>query len=376
MLFEHWIYSTAIAIIAGMIHFKKTGRDYSWIIIASAYAPDFDIVADTVFNKLGIPLLGIRHGDFHNIAMLLLYAGLVALVLQVVRYKYLDAFVFAGIGFGAHFFEDVLVENPAYALFWPASTKTFGIGIVDYYPDWYHIADTRVLIFGLIAVVLCATIRVVYEGKGWIKGYVKAIALILVLGAFMVATLTALDVSVIDKLTSSEGGVFVQNWRYGDDTSWDSNVFHSGGHSARIEILGNESKKSGVWISDRFVLKANTSYIFSAWGKTESSGGFFPPAVRVVELYANKSWIKQTDLDFTKGTHNWTQKQIIFETTSYTAWGYVYANIWEGYGMFWFDDVELFEKGKDKNIILNGGFEDGGVMEIKQWSERFITVAQ
>jgi hypothetical protein len=46
VLSEHLIYSTAIAIIAGMIWYKYTGRDPSWIIIASAYAPDFDIVAE------------------------------------------------------------------------------------------------------------------------------------------------------------------------------------------------------------------------------------------------------------------------------------------------------------------------------------------
>ncbi len=48
MLFEHRIYSTAIAIIFGMIYYKFTGREYSWIIVASAYAPDVDIAADVV----------------------------------------------------------------------------------------------------------------------------------------------------------------------------------------------------------------------------------------------------------------------------------------------------------------------------------------
>src|SRR3989304_6777908 len=111
MLLEHLIYSTAIAIIAGMIHFKRTGRDYSWIIIASPYAPDFDIVAGELFKKLDMNILingaSIRHGDFHNIAFLLMFAGATALSLQVIRYRYLDAF--AGVGFGAHVFEDMLV---------------------------------------------------------------------------------------------------------------------------------------------------------------------------------------------------------------------------------------------------------------------------
>jgi hypothetical protein len=51
VLFEHLIYSTAIAIIAGMLWYNHTGRDPSWIIIASAYAPDFDIVAGELFKK-------------------------------------------------------------------------------------------------------------------------------------------------------------------------------------------------------------------------------------------------------------------------------------------------------------------------------------
>ena len=54
MLFEHLIYSTAIAIIAGMLWYKYTGRDPSWIIIASAFAPDFNIVAGSLFKKLDL----------------------------------------------------------------------------------------------------------------------------------------------------------------------------------------------------------------------------------------------------------------------------------------------------------------------------------
>jgi len=31
----------------------------------------------------------------------------------------------------------------------------------------------------------------------------------------------------------------------------------------------------------------------------------------------------------------------------------------EGLWPFWFDDVELYEEGTDKNIVSNGGFESG-----------------
>ncbi len=172
MLFEHWIYSTAIAIIAGMVYYKLTSRDYSWIIIGSAYVPDLDIITDRVLKKIDITILvygnPIKHGDFHNIAVLLLFAVSAALLLQTVGIRLVDSFIFAGIGFGAHLFEDALVFNPGYRFFWPLSAQKFGIGIIEYNRDWYGIADKEVLIIGLIAVILCAAIRTAYEGKGWL----------------------------------------------------------------------------------------------------------------------------------------------------------------------------------------------------------------
>ncbi len=86
-----------------MIHFRRTSRDYSWIIIASAYAPDFDIVADQVLGRLGMPVLGIKHGDFHNIGMMLVFAGAAALVLRLAGMRFGDSFLFADIGGGAYF---------------------------------------------------------------------------------------------------------------------------------------------------------------------------------------------------------------------------------------------------------------------------------
>jgi len=109
VLFEHLIYSTAIAIIAGMLWYKHTGRDPSWIIIASAYAPDFDIVAGELLKKLHLNNListPIRHGDFHNIAFLLLFAIAAALVLRLAGMRFLDSFLFAGFfGKGRRFLE-------------------------------------------------------------------------------------------------------------------------------------------------------------------------------------------------------------------------------------------------------------------------------
>jgi hypothetical protein len=68
-----------------MLWYRYSGRDPSWIIIASAFAPDFDIFAGELTRKLGMNILingaPITHGDFHNIAFLLLFACAVELVL-------------------------------------------------------------------------------------------------------------------------------------------------------------------------------------------------------------------------------------------------------------------------------------------------------
>jgi hypothetical protein len=111
VLFEHLIYSTAIAIIAGMIWYRHTGRDPSWIIIASAFAPDFDIFAGgELFKKLDMIILingaPISHGDFHNIAFLLLFACAAALVLRLAGMRSGDSFLFADIGGGHWFLEE------------------------------------------------------------------------------------------------------------------------------------------------------------------------------------------------------------------------------------------------------------------------------
>jgi len=171
MLFEHVIYSTGIAIVAGMVYCRATGRDLTWVIIASSYAPDADMLAGSVLKHLGITLLvngsTISHGDFHNIAVLLIYAGGAALLLHPLGFRLADSFLFAGAGFAAHLLEDALVASPAYAFLWPLSSQSFGLGLFSYDPNFYYIADWEVLLVGVVFLELCFIIRTAYEGRGW-----------------------------------------------------------------------------------------------------------------------------------------------------------------------------------------------------------------
>jgi membrane-bound metal-dependent hydrolase YbcI (DUF457 family) len=175
MRLEHIIYSSAIAIIFGMVYYRYTRREFSWIIIASAYAPDLDIVANSMMKKLDITLLisgrPITHGDFHTLAALILYAFFVAVLLNLISIRFIDGFLFAGVGFGAHIFEDMLISplGNGYSVLWPLSNQRIGLGLLKEKPDLYGIADPEVLAIGLALLTACILLRTAYEGTGWIK---------------------------------------------------------------------------------------------------------------------------------------------------------------------------------------------------------------
>lgn len=120
------------------------------------------------------------------------------------------------------------------------------------------------------------------------------------------------------------------------------NVTHRGSKSIKIYIPGKTYIYSGYPQSDIIKVKPNRTYVASAWGKTENTSGNNTPAVRIVELDANKSWINQTNLPvFSRGTNNWSQTALKFQTGMNTSYIYFYGNIWDGNGTFWMDDFKL-----------------------------------
>ena len=182
MLAEHIIYSTAIAILVGMIFYRYTGRDSSWIIILCAWVPDIDLIANRVLTSMGFTLLfeghRITHGVFHNIAALLLFGILVAFLLHPFGIRFFDAFFFAIIGFGAHLFEDALVYKVGYPFLWPFSSEKPGLGLLpnmlseeNYYRSFFGIANTEVLIIGMAFLLAALLIRTYVEGRTWIRWY-------------------------------------------------------------------------------------------------------------------------------------------------------------------------------------------------------------
>lgn len=182
MIAEHILYSGALALIVGMIALHCTGRDHSWIIVLCAWAPDIDLVAHPVLRRLGFTLLyeghAITHGDFHNIAILLLFGIVMAFLLYPLGIRFLDAFIYAVIGFGAHLVEDALVFRVGYRFLWPFSSKVMGFGLLtaiqsedSYIRDFFGIADTGVLILGLVVLGAAVIIRTAVEGRTWVRWY-------------------------------------------------------------------------------------------------------------------------------------------------------------------------------------------------------------
>jgi hypothetical protein len=179
MLAEHIIYNTAIAIIVGMLFVRYFGRDSSWIIILVSWAPDFDHFAGGILNKIGITLLfygrPIQHGTFHNIAVMVIFGVVVAFLLAPFGLRFFDSMFFAIVGFGGHLFEDALVYRTDYMFFWPFSNKVMGLSWLPvgkpYTANFFHIANTEVLVIGLALVAVAIMIRTRVEGYGWIHWY-------------------------------------------------------------------------------------------------------------------------------------------------------------------------------------------------------------
>lgn len=157
MLSEHLVYSLAIGLAFGAVYQLLTGRNYWWIILASAFIPDLDLMADAALNKMGITVLvfgaPIAHGHFHNILVMLFYATAIAFLLHPMGIRLMDSFIFALVGFIAHMFEDAIVANPAYPFLYPLTTHRFGIGFFNYRADILGIADKEVLIVGIALLV-------------------------------------------------------------------------------------------------------------------------------------------------------------------------------------------------------------------------------
>lgn len=140
----------------------------------------------------------------------------------------------------------------------------------------------------------------------------------------------------------------------------DCAVAHSGKCSLRFDR--EKDDKTKVAISERFMLKPNTRYRYSGWGRVRAEASQRGLTCSVYSLTRNKALIhKATPLSPT-----WESWSGTFETDSdpQEVECYVYAAHDSFIGSGWVDDlrlVEVPEAPESRNILPNSGFEHATV---------------
>jgi hypothetical protein len=109
---------------------------------------------------------------------MVIFGILVAFLLHPFGIRFFDALFFAIIGFSAHLIEDALVYKVAYPFLWPFSSDVMAGGFLlnlvsedNYVRDFFRIANTEVLIVGVVFLLVAIIIRTYGEGPTWIRWY-------------------------------------------------------------------------------------------------------------------------------------------------------------------------------------------------------------
>ena len=178
MIIEHLFCNCAIAIIAGMIlTSERTGDNipYTLIIIGSTWIPDISTIIASISLWARLPL-SIQHlipnpSCLHNLAGLLVYSFLVGLLLRPFGFRFRYAALCGALGYGSHLLADSLTHKYEYSMLWPISPQLTSIEtFFPYYPDFFGIAETRVLLACLLILILAIGFRTIIQGTGWING--------------------------------------------------------------------------------------------------------------------------------------------------------------------------------------------------------------
>jgi hypothetical protein len=172
MYLEHIVYSSAIALLVGLAAIRLHRRDYSWIIIVFAYAPDSDVLLSagnwvlSHFFHAGIRFpFQVLHSVLHTLPALIVFALFLGAIFTLFGIPFLTGFVYGSLAYGAHFFEDALVySNPGYHFLWPIIPQEVGMAAFGTYQlNFFGVADLQVLLVGIIFLLFALAVRIYYE---------------------------------------------------------------------------------------------------------------------------------------------------------------------------------------------------------------------
>jgi hypothetical protein len=130
--------------------------------------------------------------------------------------------------------------------------------------------------------------------------------------------------------------------------TWDVSNASEGTHGMKLDVAGSIEKKSPYLTSASFALSPGRSYTLSVDMKTSGVGGRYAPAMYVVEMDADGHVLRtpkgaslQHNASAPTGTSSWQRRTVTFTTDPRCAKAYVYANIYNGYGIVWMDNVTV-----------------------------------
>ncbi len=119
MLFEHLIYSAAFALLIGLGARRFQLRDYSWIILLFALAPDLDALILEQVQPSTILIFGSLHTALHSLGALAAFSLIAALLLYFFGMPFFYGLGYTALAYGLHLFEDALAYAHDYPLLWP-----------------------------------------------------------------------------------------------------------------------------------------------------------------------------------------------------------------------------------------------------------------
>ena len=125
------------------------------------------------------------------------------------------------------------------------------------------------------------------------------------------------------------------------DGSWTWDVSSSGNNSAKLVVPGTSLKHSPILKSATFSLSGGRSHVLSVSMNSQGAGGNYPPTVYVVELDSSGAVLTQHGIPGDFGSSGWDNKSLGFTTSSSCVKAYVYANIYDGYGTVYVDNVNV-----------------------------------
>ena len=140
------------------------------------------------------------------------------------------------------------------------------------------------------------------------------------------------------------GGTAPDSWSWTNDAAgswrWETDTVAEGARAMRVDVPGAIARRSPLLTSTAFALAPNTFYTISCAMRT--LGLSYPLVLFLVEQNSDGS-TTQFALSGATGTTDWTTEMLQLTTGPLAVSGFLRAEIFNGFGTAWLDDVRIYD---------------------------------